>query len=136
MPSFPDHWAITDESSQQRPYRLVTAPAQNFLNSSFNETTSSIKKERQPKALIHTEVLKKFGVQNGETIRIGNDKGSILIVAEAVTDQHFDTIIVEGLWPNSAFIEGLGINALTSSQPGFPAGGVAFHDTSVWLKPS
>ncbi len=136
MPSFPDHWAITDESSQQRPYRLVTAPAQNFLNSSFNETTSSIKKERQPKALIHTEVLKKFGVQNGETIRIGNDKGSILIVAEAVTDQHSDTIIVEGLWPNSAFIEGLGINALTSSQPGFPAGGVAFHDTSVWLKPS
>lgn len=136
MPSFPDHWAVTDETSQQRPYRLVTAPAQNFLNSSFNETASSCKKEGQPKAMIHIDVLKKMGIQDGETVRIGNDYGSILLIAEAVTGQHSDTIVVEGLWPNSAFIEGMGINALTSSQPCFPAGGAAFHDTSVWLKPS
>jgi anaerobic selenocysteine-containing dehydrogenase len=136
MPSLPDHWAITDESSQQRPYRLVTAPAQNFLNSSFNETATSCKKELQPKAMIHAEVLKQIGIENGQTVRIGNDNGSVLIVAEAVTGQHYDTIVVEGLWPDSAFIEGLGINTLTSSLPGLPAGGATFHDTSVWLKAS
>jgi anaerobic selenocysteine-containing dehydrogenase len=134
MPSFPDHWAITDETTDLKPYRLVTAPAQNFLNSSFNETASSCKKELQPKAMIHVDTLKQIGVKNGEMVRIGNDNGSILIIAEAVTGQHSDTIIVEGLWPDSAFIEGKGINVLTSSEAGFPAGGAAFHDTSVWLR--
>ncbi len=134
MPSFPDHWAVTDEKSEQKPFRLVTAPAQNFLNSSFNETMTSCKKEIQPKALIHADVLNSIAVKDGDTVRIGNDNASILLVAEAVTGQHSDTIIVEGLWPNSAFIEGIGINALTSSEPGFPAGGAAFHDTSVWLR--
>ncbi len=136
MPTLPDHWAITDEISEQRPYRLVTAPAQNFLNTSFNETASSCKKEKQPKAMIHVDELNKIGAADGDLVRIGNDRGSVLLMAEAVSGQHPDSIIVEGIWPNSAFIEGLGINALVSSEPAFPSGGAVFHDTSVWLKRS
>src|SRR5437667_377462 len=44
-------------------------------------------------------------------------------------------VIVEGLWPNRAFEEGIGINLLTSADPGLPRGGAVFHDTSVWLCP-
>jgi hypothetical protein len=44
-------------------------------------------------------------------------------------------VIVEGLWPNHAFEEGIGINLLTSADPGLPRGGAVFHDTSVWLSP-
>jgi hypothetical protein len=29
----------------------------------------------------------------------------------------------------------VGINALTSAEPGLPYGGAVFHDTSVWLRP-
>jgi len=45
-------------------------------------------------------------------------------------------VIVEGLWPNHAFEEGIGINLLTSADPGLPRGGAVFHDTSVWLCPA
>jgi len=45
-----------------------------------------------------------------------------------------DTLVVESLWPNDAFIEGLGINALVGAEPGFPAAGAAYHDTAVWLR--
>jgi hypothetical protein len=45
-------------------------------------------------------------------------------------------VIVEGLWPNHAFEEGIGINLLTSADPGLPRGGAVFHDTSVWLSPA
>jgi len=45
-------------------------------------------------------------------------------------------VIVEGLWPNRAFEEGIGINLLTSADPGLPRGGAVFHDTSVWLSPA
>ena len=45
-------------------------------------------------------------------------------------------VIVEGLWPNHAFEEGIGINLPTSADPGLPCGGAVFHDTSVWLGPA
>jgi len=42
--------------------------------------------------------------------------------------------VVESQWPNAAFIEGLGINALVGAEPGFPNSGVAYHDTAVWVR--
>ena len=45
-------------------------------------------------------------------------------------------IIVESVWPNSAFEEGIGINLLTSSDPGAPNGGAVFHDTAIWIRPA
>ena len=43
-------------------------------------------------------------------------------------------VVVEGIWPNDGFIEGIGINVLTGADPGLPFGGAVFHDTAVWLK--
>jgi Molybdopterin oxidoreductase Fe4S4 domain len=44
--------------------------------------------------------------------------------------------VIGGLWPNHAFEEGIGVNLLTSADPGLPRGGAVFHDTSVWLSPA
>jgi hypothetical protein len=44
------------------------------------------------------------------------------------------TVVVEGIWPNHAFEEGIGINALTSADHGKPKGGAVFHDTAVWMR--
>lgn len=43
-------------------------------------------------------------------------------------------IVVESVWPNAAFEEGVGINLLTSADPGPPAGGAVFHDSAIWLR--
>jgi len=45
-------------------------------------------------------------------------------------------VVVEGIWPNHAFEEGVGINALVSAEPGAPNGGAVYHDTAVWLRPA
>ena len=45
-------------------------------------------------------------------------------------------MVVEGIWPNRNFENGVGINLLTSSEPGYPNGGAVFHDTAVWLRPA
>ena len=39
-----------------------------------------------------------------------------------------------GIWPNRNFETGMGINALTSADPGWPNGGAVFHDTAVWIR--
>ena len=43
-------------------------------------------------------------------------------------------MVVEGVWPNRDFVGGVGINALTSADPGYPNGGAVFHDTAVWIR--
>jgi len=44
--------------------------------------------------------------------------------------------VVESIWPNRYFPEGLGINALISDDPAPPNGGAVFHDTHVWIRPA
>jgi hypothetical protein len=43
-------------------------------------------------------------------------------------------VIVESIWPNAAFVGGIGINALTGADPGAPIGGAAFHDNRVRME--
>jgi anaerobic selenocysteine-containing dehydrogenase len=135
LPLFPDHVAVIDEGDPQRPYRLVAAPSRSFLNTSFNNTPSSVACEGRPTALVHPEVLAALGVGDGERLRIGNRRGSIVVRARPFDGLQKRVVIVEGLWPNQAFEEGIGINLLISADPGLPNGGAVFHDTSVWLSP-
>jgi hypothetical protein len=43
-------------------------------------------------------------------------------------------VVVEGIWPSKHFEGRIGINALTSAEPGYPNGGAVFHDTAVWVR--
>jgi anaerobic selenocysteine-containing dehydrogenase len=136
LPEFPDHVANIDEGDIERPFRMVPAPSRSFLNTSFNNTPSGIAREGRPTALIHPQVLQALGLDDGARIRIGNDKGSVVVHARAFDGLQRRVVIVEGVWPNAAFEEGIGINLLTSADPGPPQGGAVYHDTSVWLRPA
>ncbi|MBT7506516.1 MAG: molybdopterin oxidoreductase family protein, partial [Rhodospirillales bacterium] len=134
MPQLPDHWTIIDQTSAEHPFRLVTAPARTYLNSSFNETPSSIKREGRPDVQIHPDDAAELNINDGDRVRMGNDQGSLVLHARHDTGINRGTVISEGIWPNHAFEEGKGINVLTSAEPIAPAGGAAFHDTAVWIK--
>jgi anaerobic selenocysteine-containing dehydrogenase len=136
LPVFPDHVAVIDDGDPARPFRLVPAPSRSFLNTSFNNLASGIAREGRPTALVHPEALAALGLADGDRIRIGNAKGSVVVHARGFDGMQMRVVIVEGLWPNHAFEEGVGINLLTSADPGLPGGGAVFHDTSVWLRPA
>jgi anaerobic selenocysteine-containing dehydrogenase len=136
LPAFPDHVAVIDDGDPERPFRLVPAPSRSFLNTSFNNMPSGIAREGRPTALVHPAALAALGIAEGERLRIGNAKGSVVVHARAFDGMQRRVVIVEGLWPNHAFEEGIGINLLTSADPGLPGGGAVFHDTSVWLRPA
>ncbi len=134
MPTLPDHWDAIDNASDALPYRLVTAPARNFLNSTFTETPTSKARETGPRLKIHPEDAALAGMGEGDIVRIGNTRGSVLIDVELFDGTGRGVVIVESVWPNGAFREGIGINALTGADPGAPVGGAAFHDTAVWIR--
>ena len=134
MPALPDHFAITDESNAERPFRMVAAPARGFLNTSFTETPTSRKNEQRPTVKMHPDDYQDLGIADSKLVRLGNDRGSVLIHAEAFIGVQRGVVIVESVWNNAAFVEGMGINTLTSADPGQPNGGAVFHDTSVWIE--
>ncbi len=134
MPSLPDHWACTDMASDAHPYRLVAAPARQFLNTTFTETASARKMESRPHLKIHPDDIASLSISDGELIRLGNDQGEVKVHTLAFEGVQPGTVVVEGLWRNSDFEGGLGINTLISAEPGKPNGGAVFHDTAIWIK--
>ena len=134
MPALPDHFDVIDKATPDKPFRLVAAPARTFLNSTFTETASSVKRERRPTALLHPEDCAALGVAEGERVELGNERGAVIVHAQPQEGQQRGVVVVEGIWPNRHFENGLGINALTSADPGWPNGGAAFHDTAVWIR--
>ena len=135
MPRFPDHWPVIEAASAEHPFKLVTAPARNYLNSSFTETATSREKEGRPTAKIHPEDARELGIGDGGRARLGNRRGTVLLHAEVFDGLRRGVVIVESVWPNAAFEEGIGINALTGADPCSPIGGSAFHDTAIWVRP-
>ncbi len=135
MPLLPDHIPVANEADAKHPFRLVAAPARQFLNTSFTETQTSQAAEHRPTLLLRSDDAARLGVADGELVRIGNRLADLLIHVRLFDGMQAGVVVAESIWPNSAFIEGLGINALVSAEPGIPNGGAVFHDTAIWIRP-
>jgi anaerobic selenocysteine-containing dehydrogenase len=134
MPELPDQWDSIELADEQHQFRLVTSPARSFLNSTFNETDSSKKKEGRPEVWLRPEEAERFGIEDGAKVKMGNRRGVVTLHARYVATVAPGTLISEGIWPNDAFEDGRGINTLTGADPVAPYGGAAFHDTAVWVR--
>jgi len=134
MPALPDQAQLIEAADADYPFRLVAAPARQFLNSSFTETPGSIAREGRPTAMIHPADCARLGIAEGDRVRLGSRRGTVLLHAHPFDGLQPGVVVVESIWPNSAFEEGIGINALTSADPGPPKGGAVFHDTAIWLR--
>jgi anaerobic selenocysteine-containing dehydrogenase len=135
MPTLPDHYDVIDSATAEKPFRLVAAPARTFLNSTFTETPSSLKRERRPTAFIHPDDCAALGVVEDDRVLVGNERGEVIVHVLPKDGQQRGVIVVEGIWPNKHFENKLGINAVTSADPGWPNGGATFHDTAVFVRP-
>jgi anaerobic selenocysteine-containing dehydrogenase len=134
MPNFPDHFEVIDETTEDKPFRLIAAPARQFLNSTFTETKSSRRLEKRPTILVHPALCERFALDEGSLVQIGNERGTVFLHVRPCEGMDERTLVVESIWPAAAFVGGAGINTLVSAEAALPAGGAAFHDTAVWLR--
>ncbi len=134
IPAWPDYWEAIEAADAEHPFRLATSPAHNFLNSSFAETPTSRAKEVRPELLIHPDDAAELGVADGELIEIGNHRGEVALHAVLRAGQKRGVVISEGIFPNSAFERGEGINVLVGAESAAPYGGLAVHDTKIWIR--
>ena len=134
MPTYPDHWAVSEKVTSEYPFRLATSPARNYLNSTFTETATSKTREGEPTVLIHPDDAAQYQIADQSYVALFNARGTVRLKAK-----HFDGIkrsvlVAESIWPNSAYADGNGINTLVGADSPAPFGGAAFHDNSVGLR--
>jgi anaerobic selenocysteine-containing dehydrogenase len=134
MPRLPDHMPTIDETGPDRPFRLMTSPARSYLNTSFTEMRSGRKREGRPTVMVHPDDAAQLGIADGARVVLGNARGEVVLHARVVEGMQPGVLVSESIWPSEAFEGGIGINALTSDEPGPPLGGAVFHDTAVWLR--
>ncbi|WP_332719405.1 molybdopterin-containing oxidoreductase family protein [Pelagibacterium mangrovi] len=136
MPKLVDYMDWNEPTSEAVPFRLTTSPARTFLNSTFNETPGSQKREGAPSLLMHPEDAARLGLDNGAPVAIGNHRGSVELTLRIFDGLQQGVVVAEGLHPNKAHRKGRGINTLIGSDPVKPFGGAAFHDAAVWVRAS
>jgi anaerobic selenocysteine-containing dehydrogenase len=134
MPALPDHWTSIEEADAEHPFRLATSPARGFLNSTFNETPTSLVQEKRPTVFIHPDDAAGLGIGDGDAVTLGNRRGQVRLHAKLYPGVRRGVLIAESIWPNAAYEDGCGINSLTGADSIAPYGGAAVHDNKVWIK--
>lgn len=134
LPQLPDHWTVIEDADEQHKFRLATSPARNFLNSTFNETPTSLGREQRPNVMIHPDDAAALSITDGAKVILGNQRGEVRLHAKLFDGVRRGVLIAESIWPNDAYEDGRGINTLTGADPIAPYGGAAFHDNRVWIK--
>jgi anaerobic selenocysteine-containing dehydrogenase len=134
LPKLPDHWASIEGTDAQHPFRLATSPSRGFLNSTFNETPTSLAQEKRPTVMIHSDDARPLDIADGAFVVLGNMRGQVRLHAKLFDGLQRGVLIAESIWPNSAYPDGCGINTLTGADSIAPYGGAAFHDNKVWVR--
>src|SRR5687767_14936939 len=133
MPALPDHCAVSEGATAERPFRLATTATRQSRNSSITETPTSRPKERRPEVMIHPLDAAAQGVADGDWVKLVNARGEVFLRARLFEGVRRGVLIAEGIWPNAAHPHGKGINTLTGADQVAPYGGAAFHDNRVAL---
>ena len=75
-----------------------------------------------------------LGITTGTGVEVGNARSTIVVHAKVFDGLQRGVIVIESIWPNSAFEGGIGVNSLIGADPGAPNGGAVFHDSAVWVR--
>lgn len=135
IPVFPDHWEVTRKADAEHPFRLATSPARTFLNSTFNETRTSLQREGRPELLMNPDDMVRLELIDGQKVKVGNEQGAVNLHVRSHEPVKPGVVISEGIWPNTAYEDGCGINTLVGADQPAPVGGGTFHDNHVWIRP-
>ncbi|MCP5198900.1 MAG: molybdopterin oxidoreductase family protein [Gammaproteobacteria bacterium] len=134
MPRLPDHWSAIEDADGTDGFRLVTAPARHFLNSTFTETPTSQRREARPTVMVHPDDAAALGIADGDAVELANLRGRVRLHAQHFAGVRRGVLVAESIWPNTAYADGCGINTLTGADTPGPAGGAAFHDSRVTMR--
>ena len=130
------HGERSTRPAPEHPFRLMTvAGAQLPQHQLHRDASPAASAKAGRRCMLHADDAARLGIADGDKVRLGNARGEVVLHARIADGLQPGVLVSESIWPSEAFEGGIGINALTSDDPGPPGGGAVFHDTAVWLRP-
>jgi anaerobic selenocysteine-containing dehydrogenase len=121
-----------DELLQKKyPFRLITPPSGDTLNSTFAELSDQVLES----VLIHPEDADRLRIVDGATIKLYNDRGSLLGRAVIDTDTMRGVLIAHKPVMPNAENRYTSINNVTSARLSDIGEGSTFHESLVGVSP-
>jgi len=108
--------ASNPELAARFPLAMISPPARNFLNSSFVNVASLRAAEQEPRLELHPQDAAARGIQTGAQVRVFNERGSYLCVADVSERARPGVVNGLGIWWRKFGLNGTNVNELTSQR--------------------
>ncbi len=111
-------------------YDLIAIGADSHVNSVFGGTVLVRKRYVDPTVTIHPDDAARDGIEHGQAIEVGNERGRFRAVATvAAGTRPGVAATTKGWW-------GMGVNATVAERDSDMGRGAVFHDNRVWIRPA
>jgi len=110
---------------------MISPPARNFLNSSFVNVTTLRGMEGEPLLEIHPQDAAARQLNDGDMVRVFNDRGSYECKAQITTRAQPGMVVGLGIWWRKLGANGTNVNELTSQLLTDMGRAPVFYDCAV-----
>ncbi|MCW5652893.1 molybdopterin oxidoreductase family protein [Hydrogenophaga sp.] len=133
LDGLPDHLPNfeTPGTDPRYPLAMISPPARNFLNSSFVNVSSLRDIEGEPLLEIHADDAGPRGIQDGQMVRVFNDRGEYRCKASVSRRARQGVVNGLGIWWRKLGPDGTNVNQLTSQRLTDMGRGPVFYDCLV-----
>jgi len=117
--------------AREYPLALIAAADHYFINSIFANVPAQLKRAGPPTIRIHPEDAAPRRLEAGDSVRVFNDRGSFVAVAE-ITDHVRKGVVgsTKGRWPRHV-AGGATVNATVDDRHSDMGAGAVYHDNRV-----
>lgn len=123
--------ASNTDLAARYPLGFISPPARNFLNSSFANLPEFVAEEKTPHLDIHPDDANPRGIATGDSVRVFNDRGSLLVTARVTTRARPGVVVAPSIWWRKLAPGGENANAVTSQALTDLGRGATFYDCLV-----
>lgn len=124
------------ELAQRFPLAFISPPAHHFLNSTFSAQPTFVRREKEPRLVIHPRDAESRAIQDGELVRTWNERGAFLARAEVSGAARPGVVVGLATWWPKMCPGGTNVNAVTSQETTDLGGGATFYDVLVQVEPA
>ncbi|MGE5088476.1 MAG: molybdopterin-containing oxidoreductase family protein, partial [Candidatus Levyibacteriota bacterium] len=134
----PPHESVASNPglASRYPLAFISPPARNFLNSSFANLPVSIAEERMPRLEIHPDDAAARDIGDGDSVRVFNDRGSLLAMARVTDRARPGVVVAPSVWWRKLAPGGENANAVTSQALTDLGRAPTFYDCLVEVAPA
>lgn len=124
-------WSTDEAAREEGRFQLHCAPSEHTHNSTYLHSSRHLARVGNPRCAMNPADADELGVGAGDAVRLLNARGSLTLELEIDADVPREMVRVDGLFRACDTTEGVGLNALTVSDPGDLGRGNTYYSTRV-----